>query len=151
MTDYRHMVLDFATPVGGFTTWCLARENLGMDKPQIRRENLRRYVTTRLSGNNSRLSRILGNESTGYVNDLLREGSTKSFGEKVASKIEEKIGLQPGQLDIPNSPLLMDESKRDRLDEDLKQQIEGLTREEKLQIAETLNVIYSKRKRSRRA
>lgn len=151
MADYRHMVLKNATPHGGFTNWWSSRDNLSMDKPQIRRENLRRYVDTRLSGNNSRLSRLLGNESTTYVNDLLREGSTKSFGEKVAAKIEEKIGLQAGQLDIPNSPLLMDERKRDRLDEDISQQIAGLTREEKMELAEKLNAIYSKRRRTRRA
>jgi hypothetical protein len=152
MADYRHMVLENATPHGGFTKWCGTRDNPSMDKPQIRRENLRRYVESRLGGNNSRLSRLLGNESTTYVNDLLRDGSTKSFGEKVAAKIEDKIGLQAGQLDIPNSPLLQDERKRDRLDEDIKQLIAGLTtREEKIEAIETLNAIYSKRKRTRRA
>lgn len=151
MSDYHHTVLFFATPTGEFTPDCGRQDNPSMDKPQIRRENLRRFVATRLDGNNSELSRRLGNESTAYVNDLLREGSTKSFGEKAAASIEEKLGLQPGQLDLKDSPLLMDETRRDRLDDEIKEQIAGLTREEKLQIARTINEIYSKRRRTRRA
>lgn len=122
-----------------------------MDKPQIRRENLRRFVATRLDGNNSKLSRLLGNESTAYVNDLLRPGSTKSFGEKAAATIEEKVGLQAGQLDIKDSPLLMDERRRDRVDEEIREQIAGLTRTEKLELADVIREIYSKRKKTRRA
>lgn len=122
-----------------------------MDKPQIRRENLRRFVATRLDNNQSRLSRLLGNESNAYVNDLLREGSTKSFGEKAAASIEDKIGLQSGQLDIKDSPLLMDEKRRDRVDEEIRELIAGLTKGEKPEALDMLRSLYSKRKKTRRA
>lgn len=151
MTGSHHTVSFFATPTGEFTTIRGARDNSGMEKPQIRRENLRRFVATKLDGNNSRLSRLLGNESNGYVNDLLRDGSKKSFGEKAAATIEEKIGLQAGQLDIKDSPLLMDEKRRDKLDEDIRELTAGLTKPEKLELADVLRDMYSKRKKSRRA
>lgn len=112
---------------------------------------MRRFVATKLGGNNSELSRRLGNESTAYVNDLLREGSTKSFGEKAAASIEEKLGLQAGQLDIKDSPLLMDEKRRDHLDEEIRELFAGLTKNEKVEIADVLREIYSKRKKTRRA
>lgn len=122
-----------------------------MDKPQIRRENLRRFVATRLDNNQSRLSRLLGNESNAYVNDLLRDGSIKSFGEKAAASIEDKLGLQAGQLDIKDSPLLMDEKRRDRVDEELRELIAGLTKGEKPEALDMLRGLYSKRKKTRRA
>jgi len=151
ITESHHTVLFFATPTGEFTPNCGKRDNSPMDKPQIRRENLRRFVATKLEGNNSKLSRLLGNESNAYVNDLLRVGSTKSFGEKAAATIEQKVGLQAGQLDIQDSPLLMDEKRRDKIDEDLREQIAGLTKNEKLELADLVREIYAKRKRSRRA
>lgn len=151
MRGSHHTVSFFATPIGEFTRCGGQNDNSGMEKPQIRRANLRRFVVAKLDGNNSRLSRLLGNESTAYVNDLLRDGSTKSFGEKVAAKIEEKIGLQAGQLDIKDSPLLMDEKRRDKLDEELKEQIAGLTKSEKQEIADVLREIYIRRKKTRRA
>jgi hypothetical protein len=85
------------------------------------------------------------------VNDLLRVGSTKSFGEKAATRIEEKLGLQAGQLDIKDSPLLMDEKRRDHLDEEIRDQIAGLTKNEKQELADVLRDMYLKRKKTRRA
>jgi hypothetical protein len=151
MSDYHHTVLFFATPTGEFTPDCGRPDNASMDKPQIRRENLRRFVATRLDGNNSELSRRLGNESTAYVNDLLRDGSTKSFGEKAAASIEDKLGLLSGQLDIKDSPLLMDETRRDRLDDEIKELSAGLTKNEKVELVDMLRGMYSKRKKTRRA
>ena len=151
MRPSHHTVLFFATPTGEFTPSGAQLHNLGMDKPQIRRENLRRFVATRLDGNKSKLSRLLGNESTAYVNDLLREGSTKSFGEKAAASIEDKVGLQAGQLDIKDSPLLMDEKRRDKVDEEIRQLTAGLTKNEKLDMVDVLREMYSKRKKTRRA
>lgn len=151
MSDYHHTVLFFATPTGEFTPTGGPLHNGCMDKPQIRRENLRRFVATKLGGNNSELSRRLGNESTAYVNDLLRVGSTKSFGEKAANRIEEKVGLLPGQLDIKDSPLLMDEKRRDHVDDEIRDQVAGLTKNEKVELADFLRDMYQKRKKTRRA
>lgn len=122
-----------------------------MQKPEIRRENLRRFVRTRLGDSKAKLTELLGNESPGYVNDLLREGSGKSFGEKAAATIEQKIGLKAGQLDLEDSPLLMDESRLDRAEKDIEDQFSGLTRDEKLQLSDAMRQIYAKRKKSRRA
>jgi hypothetical protein len=48
-----------------------------------------------------------------YLADLLKPGSDKSFGEKAARKIEDKLGLYSSELDIENSQLRHDPSKQD--------------------------------------
>lgn len=73
----------------------------------MRRANLKRLLDLRYGGNQSALGRTVDPEkgSQSRINDLLN--GRKSFGEKMASKIEDRTGLADGQLSIPDSPLEM--------------------------------------------
>lgn len=137
MRDYHHTVTLKATPFGEFTKWCKLPDNGHVTKSSpsellaaTRRENLQRFVDTKLGGNKARLCRRLGYENPSYINDLLNTKGVKSFGEKVAMKIEAGIGLLPGQLSIKDSPLFMDSAKSGWLQHDGRIDVEGLNDEE---------------------
>lgn len=121
-----------------------------MESKQIRRANLTRFVTLRLNGNKSELTRMLGNESPSYVNDLLSEKSGKSFGEKAARRIEQKVGLLAGQLDIVDSPLHMDPARAAPPKQALIELIDELTTVEAQELTESAREILGRRKRKTR-
>ncbi len=85
---------------------------------EVRRENLRRYCARHCGGpvgdENAlyRLKELTGHKGA-YLADLLKPGSDKSFGEKSARKIEQKLGLYDGELDLPNSQLRHDPARKD--------------------------------------
>lgn len=117
--------------------------------PDVRRRNLIRLIERDFRGNRSEIARAYDpeNPKPQYFSDLLRQSSGKSFGEKVARKIEERVGLRSGQLDIPTSPLLFDDSRQRRAGEELLSAIEDLSHEEKLEALSLIRKIQGRRRR----
>ncbi len=89
-----------------------------IEKAEIRRANLRNYCKKYCGGpvENAdalyELKRLTGHKGA-YLADLLKSGTDKSFGEKAARKIEAALGLYEDELDIPNSQLRHDPTRRD--------------------------------------
>lgn len=133
----------------GFTGRCKGPDNAPMrDMAKIRRENLARLIERDFDNNRSAIARAYDedNPKPQYFSDLLREGSGKSFGEKAARKIEEKTGLKAGQLDIPDSPLLHDEARRDRIKDTLRLVIDDLDRDEMREALAAIRKIQGRRR-----
>jgi nicotinamide mononucleotide adenylyltransferase len=110
----------------------------------VRRSNLSRFLKQHYDDNRSALARDYGCKQS-YISDLLRPESGRSFGEKVARSIEQRTGLQPGQLDIVNSPLLLDESRRDRIKEEVRSAVEDLDRDELREMLAEIRKIQARR------
>lgn len=121
-----------------------------MESAEIRRANARRLLQMLFDDNRSELARRLEVRAS-YVNDLLKDGSEKPFGEKMAARIEKAAGLLPGQLSIPNSPLHMDESRRDTLSSRLQMLMDGLSDSEKSIAFEFIEQLVQKRPKRRRS
>jgi hypothetical protein len=150
MPDYHHSVTEKATPIMEFTKWCQRTDNMDMD-PETRRQNLRRVIDERFGGNLSAFARAFDPpKSPSYVSDLLRQGAGKSFGEKAARGAERAAGLIPGQLDIPNSPLRLDDTVRNRAEEELRMEIRDMDLDEKSELLEAARKIKSRRMKRRR-
>lgn len=90
------MVLHNATPFGDFTKRCLIGTLPGMKIQEVRRARLRRFIDERYEGNVSRFAAAAG-KSQSQIADML--DLRKSFGERVARSLEEKLGLPGGWLD----------------------------------------------------
>lgn len=136
----------------GFTGRCKSLDNGAMlDTAKIRRENLARLIERDFHNNKSEIARAYNEENPKpqYFSDLLSEKSGKSFGEKAARKIEEKTGLRIGQLDIPDSQLLHDESKRDRVADTLRLAIDDLDRDEMREALTAIRKIQGRRQHRR--
>lgn len=155
MEQYHHAVIEKATPSGEFTGWCRARKNDAMENTiaGIRRRNLAKLISRDFDGNKSGIARAYdpANPKPQYFSDLIRPDSGKSFGEKAARKIEERTGLLPGQLDIPDSPLMLDESRRSRLRDDIRLGIDDLDRDEQRELLSAIRRIQAKRRINRTA
>lgn len=123
-----------------------ALDNCRMENPvaEVRRNNLQRLLDRRFKGNRSALARAYGSKQS-YISDLLRASSGRSFGEKTARALETSVGLQPGQLDVPDSPLLMDESRKDRIRDDVLAAIEDLDNEGLSETLEAIRKIQERR------
>jgi len=151
MSDYHHTVTKKATPFVEFTKWCSPTDNGYMENEDAntRRTNLRRLIDRDFLGNLSAIARAYNpeNPKPSYFSDLLREGSGKSFGEKAARGIETIVGLIRGQLDIRDSPLLYDESRRNRVKDELRAGIDGFDGEEQRELLEAMRRIQSRRGR----
>lgn len=151
MTHYHHTVLQKATPPVEFTGRCKSGHNEFMGNPiaEVRRRNLIRLMDRDFRGNRSEIARVYDpdNPKPQYFSDLARSNSGKSFGEKVARKLEERVGLQIGQLDIPNSALVFDESRLKRATHELRSAIEDLDHDEELQALAAVRRIQAKRRR----
>lgn len=151
MPDYHHAVIGNATPSVEFTRRCIANDNEGMqaDMAKIRRQNLSRLIERDFRGNKSEIARAYdeADPKPQYFSDLLRDGSGKSFGEKAARKIEEKTGLKAGQLDIPDSQLLHDESRRNRIKDEVRIAIDDLDRDELREALVAIRKIQGRRRR----
>lgn len=149
--EYHHSVTGKATPNGQFTNWCLPTDNGPMlnTAAETRRANLKRLIERDYAGNNSAIARIHDpvNPKPNYFSDLLRKDGNKSFGEKAARKIEERVGLKAGQLDIQDSPLTFDDSRRNRLAEELRSAIHDLDRDEQTEALVTIRRIQAKRRK----
>lgn len=65
-------------------------------KADIRRERLRKFIDEHCSGNAAECARR-ADKSESQINDML--AGRKSFGEKVARSMEEKLGLPEHWLD----------------------------------------------------
>ena len=133
-----------------FTGWCKPPDNESMlDMTKIRRENLARLSERDFHNNKSEIARAYNeqNPKPQYFSDLLSDKSRKSFGEKAARKIEEKAGLRIGQLDVPDSQLLHDESRRDRIADTLRVAIDDLDRDEMREALAAIRKIQGRRLR----
>lgn len=64
---------------------------------QARREALRRYVEDH--GGPTSVAKALGYSNGSFLSQLIGPNPIRPFTEKVARKIEEKLGLAPGYLD----------------------------------------------------
>lgn len=155
MTQYHHAVIKKATPNGEFTGWCAPSENEGMENHTagVRRRNLARLINRDFDGNKSGIARAYDpeNPKPQYFSDLIRPDSGKSFGEKAARKIEERTGLLPGQLDIPDSPLLLDESRRSRVKDEIRLALDDLDKDEQREALAAIRKIQLRRNARRKA
>lgn len=153
MPDYHHKVTVLSTPTGEFTKRCKSPENVGMGNNlaamhEIRRRNFERLCEIRFQANRSKLARKLGVQAS-YVNDRIKPGG-RTLGEEAARKIEQKVGLFAGQLDLQDSPLRMDERAIDKVDEEIRDMVDGLSEDEKRDTFEFLSVLIGRRKKRRR-
>lgn len=79
--------------------------NLDMDIQDLRRKNLRHILDTRFGGVMSRLADAVGRQPS-YISRMLAEegkAGRKGFGEDLARKFEESLGLSRGALDQDDS------------------------------------------------
>lgn len=115
----------------------------------VRRRNLVRLIERDFGGNRSEIARTYDSENPKpqYFSDLVRPMSGKSFGEKVARKIEERTGLKSGQLDIPDSQLIQDDTRRSRIKVDLQQALAELDRDEQYEVLATIRKIQARRRK----
>lgn len=147
---YHHAVIGNATPFGEFTKWCAAPDNAGMQDEivKVRRQNLRNLIARDFGGNKSAIAREYDRENPkpSYFSDLVRDTSGKSFGEKAARKIEQRIGLLPGQLDIPNSPLIYEKSRRSRIKEQIFLEVETMNADEERETLAFIRRLRTRRK-----
>lgn len=153
-TECHRTVTVLSTPIVEFTKWLHPSENDGMQTDaHIRRENLARLIRLHFNDNKSEIARAYNPEDPkpSYFSDLLREGSGKSFGEKAARRIEERVGLLPKQLDIPNSPLTMDDTKRNRVKDELRAALDDLNKDEMREALDAIRKIQSRRGDRRKA
>lgn len=151
--DYHHTVNINATPSGEFTKRCLQDDNPNMDvlgMRRIRRENLKALIELRFNGVARRFALRAG-KSESYVNDLLNDDGKKPFGEKVVADIEDAALLQTGQMSIPNSPLLTDEAKLNRLERDFRRVIGELNHDEMQDAFDQVLEIKRRRKKRKKA
>lgn len=154
---YHHTVIDHATPIGAFTKWGASVEDAAVpnssetDVVLIRRANLRKVLELHFGGNQSSLARLYNpkNPRANYFSDLLR--GEKSFGEKAARRIEAAARLIHGQLDIPDSPLLVDNSSRSPVKDELEATVADMTQEELHHLLEAARRIRAKRALRRKA
>ena len=140
-----HMVMENQAPFSEFTKGCHFGIIDGMENQaaDIRRVNLGRLIERDYRGNISSAARQY-RAGQNYFSALLKGG--KSFGEKTARKIESRLGLLDGQLDIPDSPLIHDHHRRDRTRDELNAEIDDLSVEER---RETLELVRRLRARNR--
>jgi phage repressor protein C with HTH and peptisase S24 domain len=96
---YHRTVIDCNT-TEGFHQMVKIRSNLGMEKADIRRANLRILINELAEGNGTKFAEMVGKKQS-YISDVLR--GKKSFGEKVARSIEVTLGLHKESLDKPPS------------------------------------------------
>ena len=152
MPHYHQSVKENATPNVEFTKWCQSTDNSHMEIAEIRRENLNRLIRERgFSENLSAFARRFEPPiRSSYIADLIKAGSTKSFGEKAARKFEKAADLLPGQLDIPNSPLRIDPTKS-RIEDELDWAIGQLEPHEKAEILDAAKKMLDKRHRRKRS
>jgi len=147
--NYHHAVIENATPNGEFTDWCSSADNEDMENSMagIRRANLARLIERDFAGNLSAIARIHDpqNPKPQYFSDILRPSSGKSFGEKAARKIEQAVGLVLGQLDIRNSPLLIDHTRKDVVKDTLLSTIDDLDRDEQREALAAIRKIQARR------
>lgn len=152
MAHYHRAVIEKQSPSRDFTNWCKAKDNLGMENPMapIRRRNLAKLIDRDFGGNQSAIARIYNPESPkpSYFSDLLR--GEKAFAEKAARGVEDRIGLKLGQLDIPESPLLYDDSKKNNLSEELHVAIDEMDKDEQREALAAIRKIQSKKRTGRR-
>lgn len=150
-TDYHHTVAISATPTGEFPPGVVSLDNFRVSNlaaiHEIRRKNFERLKQLRFDDNASKLARALDNVPA-YVNDRLRADG-RTIGEDAARSIETKVGLLPGQLDIPDSPLRMDPTRIDVAHEQLRSIVDGLNPDETRDMLKHALAIVSKRKKRR--
>jgi len=158
MAHYHHTVICKATPFVEFTKWCASHQNAGMEDPVVkaRRQNLKRLIDRDYDGNQSKVARLIQPDrpSQSYINGLLQavpkseDKKPKSFGEKAARKIEHALGLKRGQLDIPNSALIYDESRRDIARDALHSAVDDLDRHEQQEALSFIRQLQARRRKA---
>lgn len=114
---------------------------------ETRRRNLKRLIARDFRNNLSAFARAYNpeNPNPSYFSDLLADGSEKSFAEKAARKMESAAGLVKGQLDIPDSMLLQDETHRNRTKDELHAGVDELDKDEQRELLEELHKIRARR------
>jgi len=83
-----------------FTDWCGIND--GMANADSRRDVLRNLIRTRYHGVARHLA-IAAGKPEGQINDMLSNPPRKSFGEKVARQLEDKLALPTGYFDRPEA------------------------------------------------
>lgn len=73
-----------------------------MSTSETRRAVLRELIRSRFDGVARQLA-IAAGKPEGQINDMLSTPPRKSFGEKVARQLEQKLGLQSGYFDQPSN------------------------------------------------
>lgn len=150
--DYHHTVTNLSTPNGEFTKRCRSMDNPRMasnPSAEIRRINLKALIERDFENNQSALARLCGKKPA-YINDLVAEGSEKSFGEKAARGIEQSVGLLQFELDRPNSTLRMDPARQPPTRQQLKDLIGKLTPAEEAEVVQFGRAIMERRKKKQR-
>lgn len=149
--DYHRTVTEIATPSADFTEWWCLSDNQSMDNDdaKIRRINLKRLIAKRFGRNISAFARIYSQDSPrpNFFSELLKDGSTKSFGEKLARRIEMAASLQRGQLDIPDSPLLLDPNASSRVTYEVHAVLDDLSEAEQAEALAAIRRIQQRRPR----
>lgn len=125
-----------------------------VEKANVRRANLKRYVDRRLEGNLSELARLYAKHHgrdprPSFFSEVLR--GIRGFAEILAGDVEEAIGLKPGQLSVEESPLEMIDPRPRRFSEEIKQELDDLDVSEREQLSKALEDIKARRRPRRRA
>lgn len=149
MADHSHRsVIEMQSPSRDFTNRCKPTDNSGMENPMaaVRRRNLAKLLERDFGNNQSAIARVYNPESPkpSYFSDLLR--GEKAFAEKAARGIEDRVGLRLGQLDIQDSPLLYDDSKKNNLRDEIHVAVDDLDNEEQREALAAIRKIQAKRK-----
>lgn len=94
-----------STPIGQFTGWCTAAHNRRVaELAPVRRRNLRRVIDAEpYVGNATAFANAIQMSPPQLANTLTGSGG-KSFGEKLARKIERAAKLPPMYLDTEDAP-----------------------------------------------
>lgn len=140
-TQYHHVVIGKATPLGAFTGRCTRLDNRGMKGKEkidaladIRRANLKRLLERDYGGNRSEVARKyrdhMGRDTfrPGFISDVIR--GKKSFGPALAIDLEAALNIVDGQLSIQDSPLEKRMPEPLNLPEQIKEAISALSADE---------------------
>jgi hypothetical protein len=152
MTGFHHTVIPESTPFREFTKWCGVGQTVTMGIKEIkalRVENLRILLDRDFGGNQTALAKLYNpkNPKPAQINDLLNNVD-RSFGEKLARKLEEVVGLVHGQLDIPNSPLLYQPGRAPPVLVRLPDLIKDLTVPEQSKVIDFIGELKRRRKKA---
>lgn len=156
-TDYHHTMIINAIPFEEFTERCLPSDNVPMGKQvdqvlhalwRVRRENLQKAVE-RYYGGNQTVAAVDCGLAQNRFNPVLN--GKKPFHERTAIQIELGMGLLPGQLSQPDSPLLRDASRGDKILERAMAEVRDLEPDELATLLADVAKIRGRRQRKKTA
>jgi hypothetical protein len=95
--------------------------------------NLQAWIDERFKGSVARAAKESG-KADSQLRDTL--AGRKSFGEKVARSLEEKLGMEEGALDKPTKPAI--KVRREWPDRLLREEIERLDHDQRQRVEDTI-------------